>query len=312
MTEQTKENLCINTVIANSSKSPFNNILTIKTKDELFENILNLYESKNLENKNNLHRSEIPTDQSNYDDKKSYIYSTRIIANTVIVPINNVKDEEIKMVEIKQEEKPEKMPKFGRKKARSGIEGKHNKFSDDNLRRKCKHIILNEILMFINDKINEIYDGDLGQGILIKKLYTLNHNQKANAVIKYNKEFLYKTLGDIFSENISSRYTNFPKEHNKYLIEKLRQEKDDAKRIYFNNLFNLTFLQSLKHFIGREDVVELDGLKTLDEIMKQFDYDSEYKSCLDYYLRNFDIIINNKKSRKSRKSESDKEEEEDE
>ena len=301
MTEQTKENLCINTVIANSSKSPFNNILTIKTKDELFENILNLHESKNPENKNNLHRSEIPTDQSNYDDKKSYIYSTRIIANKVIVPINNVKDEEIKMVEIKQEEKPEKIPKFGRKRARSGIEGKHNKFSDDNLRRKCKHIILNEILMFINDKINKIYDGDLGQGILIKKLYTLNHNQKANAVIKYNKEFLYKTLGDIFSENISSRYTNFPKEHNKELIEKLREEKDDDKRIYFNNLFNLSFLESLNHFTGKDNIEELNGLKTIDEVLKQYDNDLDYKTCLDYYLKNFEIIINNKKSRNSKK-----------
>jgi hypothetical protein len=299
MTEQTKENLCINTVIANSSKSPFNIILTIKNKDELFENILNLHESKNPENKNNLHRSEIPTDQSNYDDKKSYIYSTRIISNKVIVPINNVKDEEIKMVEIKQEEKPEKKPKFGRKRGRSGIEGKHNKFSDDNLRRKCKHIILNEILMFINDKINKIYDGDLGQGILIKKLYTLNHNQKANAVIKYNKEFLYKTLEDIFSD-ISRKVTSYPKDYNKNLIKSLKNEKDYEKKKYFQNLFNLTFLQCLNHFNEKKICEELVGMKNMSKILDGYSEDQDYLDNLKLCFTNYESFINNTKSRKSR------------
>ena len=45
-------------------------------------------------------------------------------------------------------------------------------------------------------------------------------------------------------------------------------EKDEKKRIYFNNLFNLTFLQCLKHFIGRQNICELEGLSGLDEIKK--------------------------------------------
>ena len=45
----------------------------------------------------------------------------------------------------------------------------HNRFSDDNLRRKCKHIVLQITMDFINEKISEIY-GNIGQGIFIKKL----------------------------------------------------------------------------------------------------------------------------------------------
>ena len=283
----------------NDLESPFKPV--IKSKDELFNNNVCLNRSKNTKNENNLKNTEIPTDQTIDGLKKVNKYSN-VISTNIIIQNNNQKEEEIDIIEIKEEKNIEKKKsQFGRKKARSGEGGKHNKFSDDNLRRKCKHIVLNEVLIFINDKINIIYNGNLGQGILTKKLYTLNHDQKANAVIKYNKDFLFKKLGDIFSENISSRYTNFPKEHNKLLIEKLREDKDDDKRIYFNNLFNLTFLESLKHFTGNEHFEELNGLKTIDEVLKQYDNDLDYKTCLDYYLKNFEIIINNKKSRNSKK-----------
>ena len=288
----------------NDIKSPFKpiNFNIIKGKDELFVNNVYLNESKVPKNENNLTHNEIPTDQTIYGIKK-----VNKINNIINTPNINGKEEEIDIIEIKEEKSLEKKkPQFGRKRARSGEEGKHNKFSDDNLRRKCKHILLNEILIFINHKINEIYNGNLGQGILIKKLYTLNHDQKANAIIQYNKDFLFKTLGDIFSENISSRYTNFPKEHNKELIEKLREEKDNLKRIFFNNLFNLSFLESLNHFIGKDNIEELDGLKTIDEVLKQYDNDLDYKTCLEYYLKNFEFIINNKKSRNSKKSEKKK------
>ena len=288
----------------NDLKSPFKPIyfFKIKNKDDFFVNNISLNESKNIKNENNLRNSEIPTEQTIYDGKND-IKNTNVISNIIITSDINGKEEEIDIIEIKENKNLEKKKtQFGRKRARSGEEGKHNKYSDDNLRRKCKHIVLNEILIFINDKLFKLYNGNLGQGILIKKLYTLNHDQKANAVIKFNKDFLFKTLGEIFSENISSRYTNFPKDHNKELIIKLRKEKDDNKRIYFNNLFNLTFLDSLRHFTGFENIEELNGLKTIDEVLKQYDNDLDYKTCLDYYLKNFEIIIKNKKSRNSKKS----------
>lgn len=41
-----------------------------------------------------------------------------------------------------------------RKKGRQRSSDNHNKFSDDNLRRKCKHLVLSSLFIFINQKIN--------------------------------------------------------------------------------------------------------------------------------------------------------------
>ena len=43
---------------------------------------------------------------------------------------------------------------IGAKIKKSFEKGKHNKYSDDNLRRKCKHLILKSMLDFINRKIS--------------------------------------------------------------------------------------------------------------------------------------------------------------
>ena len=37
--------------------------------------------------------------------------------------------------------------------------------------------------------------------------------------IEYNMNLLKKTLGEIFSDNISYRYTNYCKNHNKIIID---------------------------------------------------------------------------------------------
>ena len=71
--------------------------------------------------------------------------------------------------------------------------GDHNKYSDDNIRRKCKFIILSYVKDFINKKIDEKCN-DKGYGINTKKLMTLNKRQVSNANIEFNKAFMGKTL----------------------------------------------------------------------------------------------------------------------
>ena len=65
---------------------------------------------------------------------------------------------------------------------------------------------------------------------MLKQLLTLNHKQKANIIVDENKQFLQKTLQEIFSDNISKRYTNYPLDHNKNLINRLLEEDDEEKR----------------------------------------------------------------------------------
>ena len=179
----------------------------------------------------------------------------------------------------------------------------HNKYSDDNIRRKCKHLVLKHLLEFLNYKIKNIYNGNIGNGIFKKELQILNQSQKSDATINFNRIFLTKTIGEIFSENISGRFTNYPIYHNKVLINKLMNENDEQKRIYFNNLFNLNFIQCLKHFRGEEKIDLLDGLKCFkdikNDIIDKYEKDGdEYYNTLNYYLNNYERIINNKKSRK--------------
>ena len=170
-----------------------------------------------------------------------------------------------------------------------------------NLRKKSKHILLTEVQNFLNSKLKEIYSDDIGKGILLKQLLTLNHKEKSNIIVDDNKLFLNKTLQEIFSDNISKKYTNFPLNHNKNLINRLLNEEDEEKRKYFNKLFNLTFIDALHHFQGKSIIKELSGLKTYKEVIKKYEDDKDYYENLSYHLTNFEEIINSKKSRKSKK-----------
>ena len=186
-----------------------------------------------------------------------------------------------------------------RKRGRNGpgsTGGEHTKYSDDNLRRKCKHLVLKYTMDFINEKISSVYDG-VNKGILTKKLLTINQKQTSNATVSFNKKFLYKKIKDIFSEDISSRYTNFLRQHNKNLINSLINEKDEQKRNYFIDLFNLRFIDCLEHFRGTADFFCLVGLTTFEEIKDQFNDDKDYLEALTKYIYSYEEITNNKKER---------------
>lgn len=143
--------------------------------------------------------------------------------------------------------KEEKKPKIlGRKRKNSNETGEHNKYSQDNIIRKIKTIVLSYLLIFINKFINNIYKGNIGKGKKIKELKKMNPEQ---IKILGNKKFLYKNLKDIFSEHISTKYTSLDLDHNKILIEKLINEKDSDKKIKFEKLFSLTFVDCLNHII---------------------------------------------------------------
>jgi len=179
----------------------------------------------------------------------------------------------------------------------------HNKYSDDNMRKKCKNIILKYAIIFINSKIKEIYKGDIGNGSLKKQLKILKQNNKIKSTVEIDKIFLEKLLKDILSEDISNRFNNLSSDHNKIMIESLINDKDEEKNKYFNSLFNLTFLNCLNFFNGKVFIKELDGFMTFesikDSILKK--QGKAYVELLEYYLNNFKEIINKKKARKKNK-----------
>jgi len=179
---------------------------------------------------------------------------------------------------------------------------KHTKYSYDNLKRECKHLVIENVMKFINNKIYEVYEGNIDNGLLKKKLLKLNQAQKINADVEFNKIFLNKTLKDILSQNITKQITLYEPDHNKKVIDKVISEKKDI----FEKIFNLTFIQCLDHFIENKKIEELNGLtlysELKEEIINKYENDGEsYYENLKLFLKQFQNKINRAKSRKKRK-----------
>ena len=191
--------------------------------------------------------------------------------------------------------------KFGRKKKNSKETGKHNKYSGDNLIRKCKGTLLHYLYLLINHLIKENYKNDLNYNEKTKKLLKINQFQIINSDVEYNKKFIYKTLKDIFSENISLRCSRYNLDHNKKLIKSLINDKDKEKRKLFEKIFNLTFLQCLKHFRGSEKIKELENLTKYEDVCKTMEEDEDYLYTFKYYIENYEKIMDKKKSRNKKK-----------
>ena len=76
--------------------------------------------------------------------------------------------------------------KLGRKKKTSNENRFHNKYSSDNIIRKCKVIIINVLSEYINNKIKNIYQNDRSN---IEILMKMNQNQVINSTVKSNQSF---------------------------------------------------------------------------------------------------------------------------
>ena len=189
--------------------------------------------------------------------------------------------------------------KLGKKRKNCNPNEKHTKFSDDNLQRKCVTIIINNSLEFINKRIKKIYNGNIGNGMNCKKLVSMQ--LKPNLfTIDFIKSLLYKTLGEIFSNNISLKYTSYFPNYNSLMIKKLLNEKDQDKRIYLEKLFSITFLQCVKKFVGIYNNEDLDEFITFNEYKDKLNQEPEYLEVLKDYLINFEENIKRKKPKKKK------------
>ena len=196
-----------------------------------------------------------------------------------------------------------KKKKVGRKR-KLDYEDNH-KIANDNMIRKCKHLVINNCIEFLNFQIKKIYHNNIGEGILIMKILDINQVQKSDNKLETTKLFLNKKLSEIFSVDISSKYTSFLPDHNKILISRLLNEEDIEKREKFQKIFNLTFADCIQLFLGNNNkYIEFEGFPVLDEIKDELNEDNEYLEKTKNFLLNFEDIIKHKKPRKRNKKES--------
>lgn len=164
----------------------------------------------------------------------------------------------------------------------------------DNEIKKGRNILLNSIFRFVNKKIRIIFNNDIGKGISIKQFVKISKKELNHSNVEFDKNYLNTKLKEIFSGDISGKFTNFLINKNEKLLQNL------IKIDYFKELFELTFLQCIEHINGTKFIPLLEGFETLDEILlneeeklKENDIEN-YK----YIIENYKQCVENKFSRK--------------
>ena len=123
-------------------------------------------------------------------------------------------------------------------------------FIPDKYIKKIRIKLLNSIVDFINKKI-KIFFNNIGRSICIKQLLPINKSILYKSSVENDKEFLNKKLKEIFSQ-INNKYTNYLSNKNEETIEYLINLEDKGK--YFQELFDLSFLDCLKHIRGTKNI----------------------------------------------------------
>ena len=183
-------------------------------------------------------------------------------------------------------------------------ENNYISFSDKYI-KKVRILIIKMIIIFINDLIIKFTNNDIGKGMCEKKFVEINKKDLTHSPVEYDKEFLNKKIKEILS-SISKKFTNVLPKNNKELLEYLLNLKDKGK--YFQELFDLSFLDCLEHIRGNKNNELLNGFPTIDKIIEK-----EMKSLSKYNLAhlkscfvNYKELVENKKSRKSKNNQNKK------
>ena len=203
---------------------------------------------------------------------------------------------------------------LGRKKKNSGEIGKHDKNAEDNMIRKIKVLLKDNLLKFINKKIKD--DLKLSKIIINEKTYengnikllNIKKDKIVDTTVNGNQKLLITKIRDIFSDEISTIYTSQPSYYNAVLIEKIYQIDNEGK---VTSILDKTFLECLKYFRKDEDIMNDDQYKCLEGLEKGFEEikeklklknnDGDYIDELIRLIKEFDKIYYSKKARTKRK-----------
>ena len=194
-----------------------------------------------------------------------------------------------------------KLTKRGRKLKNSNEERNHNKKTFDNLLRRIKHCLLKGLKVLINKKIKDVFQND--EKLSSLKILTLDQKQSNNSRVEFNRLFIHKSIKDIFSGKLTTKYKRKDLEkNNEESIKTLLSVKDIEKRNIFENIFNLEFIDVVNFIVGkRNDLVQLNELRLTEKFLKDMLIDEEYSKIIFYTMENMEEILKNKKSRKRNK-----------
>ena len=193
--------------------------------------------------------------------------------------------------------------KLGRiRKTKTKIKGKHNKNSEDNIIQKIKASFQESIFNYINHKYEEyLKNNNIEKPKLIKRI-----SPEESKKIKKDDNlrwFSFK-LKDLFSKELSSKYTKFGKNYNKNNIDILYKE-NKAKDVI--NILEKTVREMFKDFCNDTPIDGFETLKHDLDTQKQ-KMEEENEDNIEEYLKKYKDIAQNleqifilKKSRGNKK-----------
>ena len=232
--------------------------------------------------------------------------------NTNELPKNIISSQNTNSPEINQIIRP-KTKLLGRKKKNSGEIGKHDKYAENNMTRKMKVIIKNDLLDFINSKIknelnlsNIIINGKIYKENEIK-LLNIKQDQIKDTNVDCNIKFLNTKIRDILSEQISNNNPiKYPSNFNDILINKIYQIENGES---ITSILDMTFLECLKYYRKDEDIINDAKYSCLKGLEKGFENlkdrliqknDEKYADMLIELIKKFEKVYFDKKSRVKR------------
>ena len=189
--------------------------------------------------------------------------------------------------------------KIGRIKKNSGYIGKHNKLSQDNIIRKIKRRFLENVRIYINKEYKKYYlkkNINIDNNNWIKKISPKFYGQirKIDNIKWFNSK-----IYEVFSENLSLRYSSHSLDSNKQNIQKMlsSDESINVKDI-LNTKVEILFSKYIKN-------VKIEGFKTLKDDIKELEKhmkDSGQEN-INEYLKKYEDTAKNMKDIFDKKTE---------
>ena len=182
--------------------------------------------------------------------------------------------------------------KLGRIKKNSLITGKHNKLSEDNIIRKIKARFHEKLRLYINIEYNK-YIFKKTQ----KKRHTNNWLKKISPKIsrkikkEENLQWFQSKIYEIFSNNISLRYSSHLVNSNKKKIERLLSLNEKNKII---EILNSSIEAMFDKYINNE---KIEGFKTLEDDINELrtQMKKSSQSNIEEYLIKYEEVAKNMK-----------------
>ena len=184
-----------------------------------------------------------------------------------------------------------KNKKIGRIKKNSLLTGKHNKLSQDNIIRKIKGRFHEKVRIYINNEYKNYLlnkNKKLSKIIFLKKI-----NPKVSRKIRKedNLKWFQSKISEIFSENVSLRYSSFSPDSNKKKIKRVISL-NEAKGVV--EILNTTVETLFDKYISNESI---PGFKTLKDDIEELELQmrNENQEGIEEYLKKYEYIATNMK-----------------